>query len=187
LPANVHRLYLAQSCVCPRFSRTRASVCRLCFVGSGRRSFPSRSKLAPGSRLVGLVRERACRVRNEAPGYMNFLRCKSRTKSPPFSVMSKRTPGLGSLLTGAAWSVRLKLIVAAVILIGTGFASGWVYRWITEPLVPPEPSASASVSPVPSMAGSTAPAKPIPRPQTLYVLNAHGTITEYPSGSGGDI
>jgi hypothetical protein len=104
--------------------------------------------------------------------------------------MPKRPPGLLSLLTRAAWSVRLKLVATALLLLGFGFGAGWTYRWFTEP----RGSATA-----PAAVGTTVASESRPTPGTpaippytekgtLYVLNGggNGSITEYPAGTSGD-
>ena len=100
--------------------------------------------------------------------------------------MSKRAPGLISLLTKAAWSVRLRLVSAAVFLVVIGFVVGWLYRWLTEPIASPSTTPPAvAAEPVASPLSTRAISKAAPS-QTLYVLNSKG-ITEYPTGSSGNI
>src|SRR5712692_3581897 len=57
-----------------------------------------------------------------------MLGWRARMKKQP-----QRRTGLASLMTRAAWSLRIKLVFTGLILLGIGFGAGWIFRWVKEP------------------------------------------------------
>jgi NHL repeat len=95
----------------------------------------------------------------------------------------QRKPGLKSLMAGAAWRLRIKLVFAGLFLLAGGFGAGWLARWFNEPAASsastPSPAASASVSASPPKKGSVS---------LMYVASGNpASIREFPLGYGGDV
>jgi NHL repeat-containing protein len=98
----------------------------------------------------------------------------------PSPTQRQRRPGLASLMTRAAWSLRIKLVITGLLLLGIGFAAGWVFRWVKEPV----PHGSSSPSP----AASASPLAKDSSAAVIYVATGYpASVREFPIGSNGNI
>src|SRR5216683_756006 len=105
-----------------------------------------------------------------------MLGWRARMKKQP-----QRRTGLASLMTRAAWSLRIKLVFTGLILLGIGFGAGWIFRWVKEPALYGSGSIPSPAVPASPSAKASAVAR-------IYVATGYpASIREFPVGSNGNV
>jgi sugar lactone lactonase YvrE len=84
-------------------------------------------------------------------------------------------------MTRGAWSLRIKLVITGLLLLGIGFAAGWIFRWVEESV----PHGSGST---PSPAVTASPLAKDYSAAVIYVATEYpASIREFPAGSNGNV
>jgi len=81
----------------------------------------------------------------------------------PMTGRQKRV-GVGSLMRGAAWGLRLQLLLSGFLLFALGFGSGWTAHWPEPPAVEPRPETSPTPRPAPLALPAPLVVKLVPSP-----------------------